>query len=335
MSAGRRAARDPGLPERPGRDRLPRGRAGDRLPHVRLPLPGPRRHPGDADRRGREAGGRRSGGDRSRRRRGAPWRRPGRHARGGRGAAARTAARRTTVGARRRRCPRPTASRPSTFCGMGGSAVAGDVRPRRSSASVSASPSTSTGAPCCPPTAGRTRWWSPRRTRGNTAETLAAFARGGRARLPDRRDHLGRHARRASRATPGSPSSASPAATSPGPRSGHLALRVARRAGGDGAPARSSADDVDETVAELDRASSGARSGVATRRQPRQAARRTIGERIPVIWGAEGIGAVAAMRWKTPDERERQGARVRGLDVRARPQRGRGLDGARTGSVAR
>src|SRR4249919_3052695 len=43
------------MPERPRRDRLPRTGAGHRLSHVRVPLPGPRRHPGDADRRGREA----------------------------------------------------------------------------------------------------------------------------------------------------------------------------------------------------------------------------------------------------------------------------------------
>ena len=50
-----RTARDLGMSERPRRDRLPGGPTGDRLPHVRLPVPGPRRHPRDADRRGGEA----------------------------------------------------------------------------------------------------------------------------------------------------------------------------------------------------------------------------------------------------------------------------------------
>src|SRR3954468_20628859 len=52
---GPRARADPRLSERPRRDRLPRGRAGDRLSHVRVSLPRTRRHPGHADRRGGEA----------------------------------------------------------------------------------------------------------------------------------------------------------------------------------------------------------------------------------------------------------------------------------------
>src|SRR3990172_1337478 len=52
---GRRAARDPRVPERPRRARLPAGPRAPDLPLLRLPVPGPRRHPRDADRRGREA----------------------------------------------------------------------------------------------------------------------------------------------------------------------------------------------------------------------------------------------------------------------------------------
>src|SRR5207249_1862650 len=56
-----RAAGDPRLPERSGRDRLPGVRADDRLPDLWLSIPGSRRHPRDADRRGREAGLRETG----------------------------------------------------------------------------------------------------------------------------------------------------------------------------------------------------------------------------------------------------------------------------------
>jgi glucose/mannose-6-phosphate isomerase len=34
-------------------------------------------------------------------------------------------------------------------------------------------------------------------------------------------------------------------------------------------------------------------------RNPAKELARSIGDRVPVVWGAEGIGAVAAMRWKT------------------------------------
>src|SRR6186713_2343367 len=43
------------MPQRSGRARLPAGPRDPRVPDVRLPLPRARRHPRDADRRGREA----------------------------------------------------------------------------------------------------------------------------------------------------------------------------------------------------------------------------------------------------------------------------------------
>ena len=108
-------------------------RAGARLHDLRLPLPDPRRHPGDADRRGREARSQEAA--RSRRRR--PVTRPGRRQ-------ALRAPTPATCWARSRRCPStsdglrlgdgdatalPLADGVTAvvFCGMGGSAVAGDV----------------------------------------------------------------------------------------------------------------------------------------------------------------------------------------------------------------
>src|SRR5205814_2341107 len=39
--------------------------------------------------------------------------------------------------------------------------------------------------------------------------------------------------------------------------------------------------------------------GVASAENPAKQLATLIGDRVPVIWGAEGIGSVAAMRWKT------------------------------------
>ena len=130
----RRAARDPGVPERPRRVDYLEDEQVIVCRTCGLPLPGPRRHPGDADRRGREArdgpraieSGRRSstiealaldpGGDA---RPVAALGRAASHARVRDRARGRPA------------CPRSTASRRWSFCGMGGSAVAGDVLRRR------------------------------------------------------------------------------------------------------------------------------------------------------------------------------------------------------------
>jgi glucose/mannose-6-phosphate isomerase len=60
-------------------------------------------------------------------------------------------------------------------------------------------------------------------------------------------------------------------------------------------PSRAEVDEASRTieaVAELNG------PGAATARNPSKALALAIGERIPVVWGAEGIGAVAAMRWK-------------------------------------
>ena len=59
------------------------------------------------------------------------------------------------------------------------------------------------------------------------------------------------------------------------------------------------ADDVDETVKVLEGLAQRLGPEAATEGNPAKLLADLIGDRVPVIWGAEGIGAVAAMRWKT------------------------------------
>ena len=58
-------------------------------------------------------------------------------------------------------------------------------------------------------------------------------------------------------------------------------------------------DDVEETVAELEALVERLGPDVPAERNPAKALAERIGDRVPIVWGAEGIGSVAAMRWKT------------------------------------
>lgn len=59
------------------------------------------------------------------------------------------------------------------------------------------------------------------------------------------------------------------------------------------------ASDLQETVAELEHEVSRSGPDVPSRSNPAKALAMRIGDRVPVIWGAEGIAVVAASRWKT------------------------------------
>jgi glucose/mannose-6-phosphate isomerase len=59
------------------------------------------------------------------------------------------------------------------------------------------------------------------------------------------------------------------------------------------------ADDVDEAVAEMTGVIAEAGPDVPSPRNPAKDLSLAIGERVPVVWGADGIGSVAAMRWKS------------------------------------
>jgi glucose/mannose-6-phosphate isomerase len=58
-------------------------------------------------------------------------------------------------------------------------------------------------------------------------------------------------------------------------------------------------EDVEETAAELGRLAAKLRSSVPRADNPAKELAWQVGDRVPLIWGAEGIGAVAAARWKT------------------------------------
>ena len=59
------------------------------------------------------------------------------------------------------------------------------------------------------------------------------------------------------------------------------------------------ADDVDEATGELDRLVEVFGPDRPTERNEAKALAERIGHRQPVVWGADGLGAVAAARWKT------------------------------------
>ena len=59
------------------------------------------------------------------------------------------------------------------------------------------------------------------------------------------------------------------------------------------------AADVDEAVLELESVVGLEGPGVPAATNPSKRLALAIGERVPVVWGADGIGAVAAERWKT------------------------------------
>ena len=89
-----------------------------------------------------------------------------------------------------------------------------------------------------------------------------------------------------------------PAGLMPRAAFGHLAL------GALGALERmgvvpSHADDVDEASGLMDSVVSGSGPDAPVSVNPAKALALAIGERVPVVWGADGVGSVAATRWKT------------------------------------
>lgn len=182
------------------------------------------------------------------------------------------------------------------FCGMGGSAVAGDVLRvvfrDRLRVPVDVVRGHELPAFAGPHTLVVVSSYS-----GNTSETLAAFrealARGCRVVAVTSGGTLG-----IEMAEAGLPVVPVPSGFQPRAALGYLGFSAlgALEAMGLLPPL---ADDVDETVTELralaDRL--GPRSPADA--NPAKALAVRIGDKVPVVWGAEGIGAVAAMRWKT------------------------------------
>jgi glucose/mannose-6-phosphate isomerase len=182
------------------------------------------------------------------------------------------------------------------FCGMGGSAVAGDVL-RTAFRDRLPVPVDVNRSPALPAYAGSQTLVIVSSFSGETAETLSAFRqaaeRGCRIVAITSGGTLAHESRER-----GIPVVPVPPGYQPRAALGHLTFA--------GLGALESAgllppieDDVVETVEVLETASRASAVDVPTNANRGKGLAVWLGDRVPVTWGAEGIGAVAAMRWKT------------------------------------
>jgi glucose/mannose-6-phosphate isomerase len=182
------------------------------------------------------------------------------------------------------------------FCGMGGSAVAGDVLRaafrHRLGVPVDVNRSAQLPAYATTHTLVVVSSYS-----GETAETLAAFReaeeRGCRIVAITSGGTLADACRSAGHGLVEVPAGFQPRAAL-----GHLAFGALGALEAGGLLPRLG-DDVDEVVAELSTLPDELGPSVSAETNPAKAIAAWLGDRVPVIWGAEGIGSVAAMRWKT------------------------------------
>jgi glucose/mannose-6-phosphate isomerase len=181
------------------------------------------------------------------------------------------------------------------FCGMGGSAIAGDVL-RVLAAPRLLVPVAVVRTPELPAFVGPSSVVIASSYSGGTAETLALFeaalARGGRTIALTSGGALAERA-----AAAGVPVVTVPGGLMPRAAFGSLTLATLGAFEAMGLLPML-ADDVDEAVTQLDAviASDGPEAATASNRS-KAFALQLLG-RVPIIWGAEGIGAVAASRWK-------------------------------------
>jgi glucose/mannose-6-phosphate isomerase len=181
-------------------------------------------------------------------------------------------------------------------CGMGGSAVAGDVL-RSVFRDRLGVPVEVNRSPELPEHAGIHTLVLASSYSGNTSETLAAFAeavrRGCRAIAVTSggtlRDEALEH---------GVPVVGVPGGFQPRAALGWLAFTAmgALEAAGLLPPMET---DVAETIEVIEERSASSGPGVRSADNPAKQLALGIGDRVPVVWGSEGIGAVAAARWKT------------------------------------
>lgn len=182
------------------------------------------------------------------------------------------------------------------FCGMGGSAVAGDVV-RALYADRLRVPVVVVRSPELPGFCGPRTLVLVSSYSGDTSETLACFeeavARGCRIVALTSGGQLGRRAGELGVAVVPVPPGFMPRAAL-----GYLGLGSlgALEAIGMIPPL---AADLDEAVREMEGLVAEGGPELPARSNAAKSLALRIGERVPVIWGAEGIGAVAAARWKT------------------------------------
>ena len=182
------------------------------------------------------------------------------------------------------------------FCGMGGSAVAGDVL-RELFRDRLGVPIDVTRGPALPEFCGPRSLVVCSSYSGDTGETLACFEealRRGCRIVPVASG--GRLAARS--AEEGHAVVSVPGGFMPRAALGYLAFAAmgALESLGLFPPMR---DDVAETVAELERLAARLAPSVPRADNLAKELAWQMGDRAPLVWGAEGIGAVAAARWKT------------------------------------
>lgn len=182
-----------------------------------------------------------------------------------------------------------------TFCGMGGSAIAGDVL-RATYGDRLVVPVEVVRTPSLPAYVGPHTLVIVSSYSGDTAETLACFdearARGARVvpitsggALAARADELGIASVRI------------PGGYLPRAALGYLVFALLGTMQGVGLLPRL-ADDVHDAIAVMEPLVEALGPDVPTARNEAKALARRIGERQPVIWGADGVGGAAAVRWK-------------------------------------
>jgi glucose/mannose-6-phosphate isomerase len=183
-----------------------------------------------------------------------------------------------------------------TFCGMGGSAVSGDVV-RSVFLERLSLPVEVNRSPVLPKHCGSHTLVVCSSYSGNTAETLAAFRsaleRGCRVLVVTSGGAIAEEASGHGVAVVSVPPGYQPRAAL-----GHLGFASlgALETMGILPPL---ASDVDEAVAEVTAVIGAMGPDVPTEENPAKTLATRIGDRCPVIWGADGIGSVAAARWKT------------------------------------
>jgi glucose/mannose-6-phosphate isomerase len=182
------------------------------------------------------------------------------------------------------------------FCGMGGSAVAGDVL-RSVFRDRLGIPIEVNRAPELPEHAGPHSLVFASSYSGNTSETLSAFReatkRGCRSIVVSSGGTITDEAGES-----GVPVVSVPGGFQPRAALGWISFAAlgALEAAGLLPPL---ADDVAEAATVIEARAAVCRPGVPVAENEAKHLAQAIGERVPVVWGAEGIGAVAAARWKT------------------------------------
>lgn len=181
-------------------------------------------------------------------------------------------------------------------CGMGGSAVAGDVL-RSAFRDRLGVPIEVNRSPQLPEHAGVHTLVVASSYSGNTSETLTAFreatSRGCRAIAVTSGGTLQEEA-----TAHGVPVIGVPGGFQPRAALGWLAFAALGALEAAGLLPRL-AGDVAEAAERADEQASTCGVGVRADDNPAKRLAAELGDRVPVVWGAEGIGAVAAARWKT------------------------------------